>query len=138
MHKDIIDKDRIGKHAVYICFDCDHDQKMRNALAYEARRLNSPFYISGSSEKGNFSPKWHKRLGWKLGHSDQVCVLCGEHTDTDFVVNRELQIAQEMGKPYFLLAAGMFTYKRPRVARDTDKLYRWRWENLRGLVAGLR
>jgi hypothetical protein len=70
---------------------------------------------------------------------DVVCVICGEHTDTATGVSAELKIAQEEKIPYFLLKGySEKTCKKPKAAKDTDKIYAWTWENLKKLVGGGR
>ena len=53
-------------------------------------------------------------------------------------VAHEIQIAQEIGKPYFLLAAYPEGSTKPATAKSSDNLYNWTWENLKTLVGGGR
>jgi hypothetical protein len=54
-------------------------------------------------------------------------------------VAAELEIAQDIGKSYFLLAAyADKTCKRPTSAKASDKLYKWTWETLKSLIGGER
>ncbi len=51
----------------------------------------------------------------------------------------EVEIAQEEGKPYFLLEAySKKACTRPKAAKSSDKLYEWTWPNLKALVGGNR
>jgi hypothetical protein len=66
-------------------------------------------------------------------------VICGEHTDTATGVSAELKIAQEEGVTYFLLQGyADKTCKKPKAAKDSDKMYKWTWDNLKKLVGGGR
>ena len=67
-----------------------------------------------------------------------MCVLCGEYTHTATGVNAEVEIAQELGKAYFLLSGRKDKSKKPTAAKSTDKLYAWEWDNVKKLVAGNR
>jgi hypothetical protein len=54
-------------------------------------------------------------------------------------VDREIEMFQDLGIPYFLLAA----YSdggcvKPKAAKPTDSLYKWDWPNLKTLVGGGR
>jgi len=68
-----------------------------------------------------------------------VAVICGKNTDTATGVATEVAIAQELGKPYFLLAGYSDGGNvRPTTALASDKMYKWTWENLKTLVEGGR
>ena len=68
-----------------------------------------------------------------------VIVLCGEHTHSATGVSVEVSIAQEEGVPYFLLKGyADRTCTRPRAALESDKMYKWTWDNLKKLIAGRR
>jgi hypothetical protein len=74
-----------------------------------------------------------------MDNIDLVIVLCGEKTHLANGVSDELLIAQEKGKPYFLLAA--YSEKnctKPTAAKATDSVYRWTWDNLKILIGGGR
>ncbi len=74
-----------------------------------------------------------------MSNIDIVIVLCGEWTHLATGVAEELRIAREKGKPYFLLAAyGDKTCKKPTSALETDKIYKWTWDNLKALIGGAR
>jgi len=68
-----------------------------------------------------------------------VIVICGKHTDTATGVNAEIRIARDEEKPYFLLAGRADGgNKKPTAALDSDKMYKWTWDNLKSLIAGNR
>lgn len=52
-------------------------------------------------------------------------------------VDVELQLAQSIGTPYFMLA-GYDDATTPGAALPTDKLYTWTWDNLKALLSGRR
>ena len=50
-----------------------------------------------------------------------------------------MKIAQEESAEYFLLAGRADGgNKKPKAAKDTDKLYKWTWEDLKNLIGGSR
>ena len=66
-----------------------------------------------------------------------MVVLCGEQTHQSKGVETELQIAQEIGKPYFLLRATRSgTPTPPPNARATDQIWASRWPTIHTLLKG--
>jgi hypothetical protein len=121
---------------VFVSFDYDHDNDLKNLLIGQARNPDSPFEVEDWSIKVA-SPTWRDEARNRISRSDQVIVLCGQHTNTATGVNVELDIARELRVPYFLLA-GRSGAVRPTSAAKDDKLYRWTWPNLKALIAGNR
>lgn len=123
---------------VYISFDYDHDEDLKNLLVGQANNVDSPFAIEDWSIK-EASTGWREKARARIKRVDQVIVICGQHVDTAAGVQAEIRIAQDEGKPYFLLSGRSDGgNKRPTAARDSDKLYRWTWSNLKALIAGGR
>ena len=55
------------------------------------------------------------------------------------VASTEVKIAQDLKKPYFLLAGYKDeANKKPKAALSTDKIYKWTWPNLKSLISGGR
>jgi hypothetical protein len=126
------------KVPVYISFDYDHDEDLKNALVAQAAQEDSPFSIADWSIK-EASSDWRDKARQRIKHVKQVIVLCGEHTDTATGVNAEIEIARDEAKPYFLLAGrASGKNKKPTTALSTDKMYNWTWDNLKALIAGDR
>lgn len=124
---------------VFISFDFDHDAVLRDFLVGQSRHEDSPFEIADWSVKEAFTGDWKKKVRDRISRSHQVIVICGKHTNTATGVSAELEIARELGKPYFLLAG----YKdgnnvKPKAALASDKMYRWTWDNLKALIRGAR
>jgi hypothetical protein len=123
---------------VFISFDYDHDADLKTLLVGQSKNEDSPFEISDWSIKVA-SAGWRQEARRRISASSSVAVICGHYTDTAAGVAEEVRIAQDLGRPYFMLAgraAGV--NKRPNSARSTDKLYKWTWENLKTLVLGGR
>ena len=74
-----------------------------------------------------------------MANIDIVIVLCGEWTHLAMGVFEELTIAREKSKPYVLLAAyDDKNCRKPTSALESDKVYKWTWDNLKALVGGTR
>lgn len=122
----------------FVSYDYDNDAILKTFLVSQSKLPAATFAITDWSIKVA-SPSWREEARRRIRSSSVVIVLCGKNTDTATGVDVELQIAQEEGKPYFLLAG----YKdggniKPKAAKSTDKLYKWTFENLETLIHGGR
>ena len=127
------------KKRAFISFDYDHDLELKNLLIGQARNADSPFEITDLSLKEAIAKEWKVNARRRIKACDVVIVICGKYTNTATGVNAELKIAQEEDIPYFLLAGRSdATCVKPIVAKTTDKIYRWTWDNLKLLIVGAR
>ena len=125
------------KKRVFISFDFDHDEELRDALVAQAKNPDSPFNILDSSLKEPINENWKKKVRNLFRSADLTVVICGEHTHTASGVAAEVTIAREERKPYFLLKGRRNMHcTRPRSALRKDKINKWTWNNLRRLIAG--
>lgn len=127
------------KKRVFISFDVDNDEGAKIMLAGQARLEDSPFDFKDNSVKEHLSGDWKVKVANRMNNVDVVIVLCGEKTHTADGVSAELEIAKSKGKPYFLLAA--YSDKnctKPKSAAQSDKIYNWKWDNLKLLIDGNR
>lgn len=129
----------MARQKVFVSFDFDNDSTIKMFLVNQSKLEDTPFDIWDSSVKEHMDGDWVAKVRAKIRNVDIVCVLCGEKTHTAKGVAIELQIAKEMGKPYFLLKG----YKeractKPTTATTADKMYNWTWENLKTLIHGGR
>ena len=124
---------------VFISFDFDNDEELRDALVGQARNLDSPFGIADYSINEPIEEKWRKKARSRIRAADLVIVICGENTDTAKGVAVEMTITREEQKPYFLLRGRpRGNCKKPAMALKTDEIYPWSWENLKLLIEGRR
>lgn len=84
---------------VFISFDYDHDEALRNLLSGQSKNADTPFEMHDWSVKEPFAADWKAKVRAKIRAVDQVIILCGEHTDKAAGVGTELTIAREEGKP---------------------------------------
>ena len=124
------------KKRVFISFDFDHDEELRDALVAQAKNPDSPFSIVDSSVKEPITEKWRKKVRKLIRSADLTVVICGEHTNTASGVAAEVTIAREECKPYFLLKGRRNkNCTKPGSALLTDEINKWKWNNLRKLIA---
>ncbi len=129
----------MAKKRVFTSFDFDHDEDLRNLLVGQAKHPDSPFDLADWSVQEPMTGNWKDKVRTRIRSVDIVAVICGEYTDTATGVSAELTIAQEEGKPYFLLwGRANKTCKKPKAAKDSDKIYNWTWDNLKALIGGSR
>lgn len=128
----------MAKSRLFISFDYDNDVDIKTLLAGQAKHSDSPFDFVDASVKEHLTGDWKEKVKGRIKNCDQVCVLCGKQSATAAGVNAEVRIAQELGKPYFLLAGREGSSQKPQAARPDDKLYNWSWPNLKALIAGGR
>ncbi len=129
----------MAKVRVFTSFDFDHDEDLRNLLVGQSKHPDSPFDLADWSVKEPMEGNWKEKVRTKIRGVDIVAVVCGEYTDTSTGVSTELTIAQEEEKPYFLLwGRANKTCKKPKAAKETDKIYNWTWDNLKALIGGAR
>lgn len=129
----------MAKQRIFISFDYDNDEDIKILLAGQAKHDDSPFDFTDASVKDHLPGDWKEKVKRRLRNCDQVIVLCGTNTYNARGVAAELEIAQELGIPYFHLQ-GRTDEKCtwPSSAKDTDKMYDWTWANLKALIAGNR
>jgi len=123
----------------FISFDYDHDEGAKIMLAGQAKLPDSPFDFKDASVRDHLTGDWKEKVRRRMDNVDVVVVLCGEQTHKATGVAAELAIAQEKGKPYYLLAAyGDKNCTKPTSAKSSDKVYKWTWDNLKALTEGAR
>ena len=123
----------------FISFDFDHDKDLRGSLVEQAKDPDSSFSITDWSLRKPITEKWKKKVRELIRKADLTIVICGEHTHDAAGVAAEVTIVQKENKPYFILKGRRRkTCKKPRSARSSDNMYRWKWESLRRLINGER
>ena len=129
----------LTKTRLFISFDYDHDEDLRNLLAGQAKHPDTPFDIFDRSLKEPLEGDWKEKFRRRLANIDQMVVICGENTHVARGVAHEVAIAREEGKPYFLLwGRSAKPCTKPSTALATDKIYNWTWDNLKALISGGR
>lgn len=129
----------MNKKRTFISFDYDHDVSLKNLLVGQSKNDDSPFEILDMSIKEAIAYNWKDNARRRIRSCDVVVVICGEHTDTATGVSAELEIAQEESTPYFLLHGYPDKVcKKPKTAKNNDKIYNWTWDNLKLLFDGKR
>ena len=129
----------MAKKRAFISFDFHHDEELRDTLVGQSKLPNLRFSISDYSIHKRLNAIWRKKVRKRIRVSDLTIVICGEHTHDAKGVAAEVTISREEGKPYFLLKGRpKRTCTKPRMARRSDKIYKWTENNLTKLINGER
>jgi hypothetical protein len=124
---------------VFISFDFDHDEDLRNLLVGQSKNPGTPFEIQDWSVREPMTGNWRDKVRHRIRRTDLTIVICGEHTNTATGVAAELEITREELRPYFLLwGRSTRPCTRPTSALPGDRVYSWTWDNLRALTEGTR
>jgi hypothetical protein len=116
---------------LFVSFDVDHDKDLVARIVEQSRRGGSGFTVSARSERGEISDRWCQSARTRIRDADEFVSICGEHTGDSLRMNTELGIAQEEGKPYFLLWGRRERMcSMPARAGRTACMYSWTWEIL--------
>jgi hypothetical protein len=121
---------------VYISFDTEHDGDLGELLRAESERPGSGFSVAGVTERTATTDASTERARRRIRESDQVIVICGEHTESALRVGIELELAKEEGTPYFLLwgRRGAMCAK-PVGAKPAEGMYSWTRQILHDQIA---
>ena len=129
----------MAKKRVFISFDVDHDEGVKNMLAGQAKHPDSPFDFTDASIKEPLTGDWKGKVRRRMDNIDVVIFLCGTLTNTASGVTAEYRIALDANKPYFCLKAYSDKYcMKPAGAFASDKVYDWTWDNVKLLIGGAR
>ena len=129
----------MARKRVFISFDFDNDNDLRGNLIAQAKKPDSPFSLTDCSVKAPIDEKWKRQVRSRICSADLMIVICGEHTHDAAGVAAEVTIAQEDGKPYFLLKGRRGkTCTKPKNSLKNDEIHQWTWDNLKNLIAGAR
>ncbi len=124
---------------VFISFDYDHDQDLKNLLVGQAKNPDTPFQIRDWSVKEPMTGDWKAKVRARIRQTDLTIVICGQFTHTATGVAAEHSITKEELNPYFLLwGRADKSCTKPTSATPSDTVYRWTWDNLKALIEGQR
>ena len=121
---------------VYIAFDYD-DLGVKQSLIAESKRPDCPWEFIDKSITTPIDDRWTAEAERLIQSSDFVLVLCGEQTHQAAGVAVEVQLAQKLGKRYFLLSgARKGAPTKPKHARGEDRIWTYRWPTVQALLMG--
>ncbi len=126
----------MSKTNVFVSFDTDHDGDLYELLLAQSQAACSEFGVSGGSDRLPSTVVGSESVRRQIRESDQVIVICGEHTEASVRVSAELRIAHEEGTPYFLLWGRRdIMCTKPIGAKPSDGMYSWTRQILQDQIA---
>ena len=122
---------------VFISFDFDNDQFLRDSLIGQCKNDGTPFDMEDWSVKDPWAQSdWKERCLSKIKRCDLVIVMVGENTSSCSGVRAEITMAKEAGVP----VVGIQGYANKNCPRPDglEGYYNWTWANVKALVNGGR
>ncbi len=121
------------KKRVFVSFDFDNDKTLKDFIIGQARLPDSPFeVIDHSLKEAAPSRTWENEARLAIRRANIVIVMVGPHTHTAPGVLKEVRMAREENKAIVQVIGykdGNYT-----PVPNAGRLYRWNWENLKGLL----
>ena len=122
----------MAKKRVFISFDYDNDNDLKNLLAGQAKLSDSPFEIIDWSLKEAVPEKdWEDKALGKIKRSDIVVVIAGANTYRASGVKKEITMAREYNISIVQIKP---QGTNPERVKDAGVLYDWTWPNLKTLL----
>lgn len=116
---------------IFVAFDTDHDKDLCDSMVAGAKGQRT-YEISGRSFNETAADTWEQKTQNAIESTDQVVIVCGEHTDESQHVAAEFRLAQDAGKPIILLwARREVMCKKPTGATPSESMYSWTPDVLR-------
>ncbi len=90
----------MSKKRAFISFDFDHDKKLRDFMAAQAKNPNSPFEMADWSMKEAAPQRnWEDKAEARIKRSEIVIVMVGKYTHRAAGVLKEVGMARRNGIP---------------------------------------
>ena len=88
------------KPAIFISFDVENDQGLKNDLIAESQKADSLFQVHSTSTNGNHTDKqWLLNTRQEINAVDKLVVILGPKTSNNLKVAREVDLGMECNKP---------------------------------------
>ena len=124
----------MSKKRAFISFDFDHDKKLRDFMAAQAKNPNSPFEMADWSMKEAAPQRnWEDEAEARIKRSEIVIVMVGRYTHRAAGVLKEVGMARRNGIPIVQIIGYRDTS--PTAVPNAGRLYKWDWENLKKILS---
>lgn len=121
------------KKKVFISFDFDNDQFLRDSLIGQCKLNGTPFDMEDWSVKEPWNQsEWKEKCLSKIRRCDLVIVMVGERTHACSGVQAEIAMAKEAR----VHVVGLKGYPNKNCPKPDglEGYYNWTWENVKNLV----
>ena len=124
------------KKRVFISFDYDNDQHLKNFMIGQAKSPASPFEIVDFSLKETQPEKeWKEKARKQISYSQLFMVMLGPKTRQCRGVLAEVLMAQELEKRRVQIIGSKDGSRDWRVP-GAGTVYRWNWDNIDKILQG--
>jgi hypothetical protein len=125
----------MAKTRVFVSFDFDNDNTLKEFIIGQAKLPDSPFDVADHSLK-EAAPEsdWEKKAEAAITRADKFIVMLGSKTRSAPGVKKEVAIAKRLGKVRFQII-GYRDGSRDWAVPDAGVTYSWSWDNLKKLLA---
>lgn len=125
----------MAKKRVFVSFDFDNDQALKELIIGQAKLDESPFEVADFSLKEAAPEKdWLDKARAAINRSEVFIVMLGPKTRKASGVLKEVKLANDLKKTKFQIigyGAGTEDWAIP----DAGRVYRWNWDNLKKLLS---
>ena len=123
---------RTAPKRVFVSFDFDNDQQLKNLLIGQSRNKLTNFDLADwSLKEAQPMRTWEAMARARIKNSHMVLVLVGSRTHRASGVLKEVKMAREENIP--IVQVTLAGSGNTRVA-DAGRFYNWTWENLENLL----
>ena len=123
---DVLEAPRMNDVHVFVSFDLEHDRELYEMILAQSRTQSSGFLIVGSSNRATAHSLCSEKTVHAIREANQLIVICGEHSESSASMTAELRVAQQEGKPYFLLwGRREIMCTKPAGAKSSEGMYSW-------------
>lgn len=117
----------MAKTKVFVSFDFEHDEALKETLVGQSKLPDSPFSINDVSLKEK-TPEWQQKARSAIERCEVFIVLLGDHTFQAQGVLREVRMAGQIGKRRFQLRKQGHW---PRPVEGGGEVFAWKWKNIK-------
>lgn len=121
------------KTRVFVSFDFDNDQKLKNFILAQAKNADSPFEIENWSLNEPAPERtWKEKARQRIARADVVLIMVGPKTHKAPGVLAEVAIAKELEIPIRQVIG--YKDSNPTAVTGAGRLYRWSWPTIKTLL----
>ena len=115
------------KVGVFVSFEFDKDEELHRNFYKQAKKHSRHDIQDVSLNERRPSTEWLKHAKGQIIKSDAVVVILGQDTHNAPGVEKEVTIANQLGKPMFQIRPQTRT---SGAVKGVKKMIRWKWKRI--------
>lgn len=121
------------KPKIFISFDFDNDQFLRDSLIWQCKNDDTPFDMEDWSVKEPWNQnEWKDKCLTKIKKCDLVIVMVWEKTANCSWVKAEIKMAKDAWIP--VVGVRWYSDRTCPIPEWLEGYYKWTWDNIKALV----